>query len=125
MTGIAKNFFYSALAYGILGMGLGLHMAMSHDHAQMPVHAHIMVIGWLSFAVFGLFYHHFADAAPKMLSTIHIWLAQISFLGLVFGLWQLYSGNVQYEPVAAISAIAYSLSFILFSVVAIKATSSR
>ena len=56
MHGIGKAFFLSALAYGVLGIMLGLHMAMSHNHGQMPTHAHILVIGWVSFAIFGLFY---------------------------------------------------------------------
>ena len=39
MTGIARYFFITAILYGICGIGLGLHMAISEDHAQMPTHA--------------------------------------------------------------------------------------
>jgi cbb3-type cytochrome oxidase subunit 1 len=122
MTGIAKAFFLTAIVYGVLGMGLGLAMAMSQDHGQMPTHAHIMVVGWLSFAVFGLFYHLFADFVPKLAATIHFWLAQISLVGLIIGLGLLYSGRPEMEPIAAISSIAYAVSFVLFAGIAIKAT---
>ena len=34
MNGIARNFFTLAIIYSLVGMSLGLHMAMSQDHAQ-------------------------------------------------------------------------------------------
>ncbi|MBT5107660.1 MAG: hypothetical protein HOM25_03175 [Rhodospirillaceae bacterium] len=122
MTGIAKGFFLTAIAYGVLGLGLGLAMAMSQDHGQMPTHAHTMVVGWLSFSVFGIFYHLFADSVPKLAATIHFWLAQISLVGLIVGLGLLYSGRPDAEPIAAISAMAYAVSFLLFAVIAVKST---
>ena len=45
-------------------MLLGLDMAMRHDHGQLPTHAHIMVIGWVSFAIFGLFYFVLGETVP-------------------------------------------------------------
>lgn len=125
MQGLGKAFFTSALVYGVLGMLLGLHMGMSHDHGQMPTHAHIMVIGWLSFAVFGLFYSAYAQAVPRLLSQVHFWLAQISFLALVVGLWLVYSGRTEYEMVPAVSSTAYAVSFLVFAVVAISAMRTR
>lgn len=45
MKGAARLFFILAICYAIAGMALGIHMAASHNHAQMPTHAHIMVAG--------------------------------------------------------------------------------
>lgn len=53
MRAVARGFFTAAIAYGLLGMLLGLHMVIGHDHGQRPTHAHVMVIGWVSFAIFG------------------------------------------------------------------------
>ncbi|MDX2157517.1 MAG: hypothetical protein SFW09_13520 [Hyphomicrobiaceae bacterium] len=121
MVGIARAFFTSALVYGVVGMLLGLSMAMQHNHSQMPTHAHVMVIGWVSFAIFGLFYTQHAKSVPRILSYIHFWLAQLSLLGLVVGLWLIYSGQTQYDPVAAVSSTAYALSFVLFAIIALLA----
>ncbi len=118
MKSVARWFFVSALFYGIAGMALGLHMAMSHNHGQLPTHAHIMVVGWLSFAVFGLFYHLFSKTVSALLSRVHFWAAQLSFLGLTVGLFLFYSGKTQYEPVAAISSLGYAASFLVFAAVA-------
>ncbi len=118
MQGIGKAFFVSALVYGVIGILLGLHMAMSKNHGQMPTHAHVLVIGWLSFAVFGLFY-------SALLAAAHFWLAQISLAALVVGLYLLYSGQTQYEPVAAISSLGYATSFLIFVAVALRAMHQR
>lgn len=121
MQGIGKAFFVSALVYGVIGILLGLHMAMSKNHGQMPTHAHVLVIGWLSFAVFGLFYSAHGHAVPRLLAAAHFWLAQISLAALVVGLYLLYSGQTQYEPVAAISSLGYAASFLVFVAVALRA----
>lgn len=121
MRGLARWFFVTALVYGVLGMLLGLEMAIRHDHGQLPTHAHIMVIGWLSFAVFGMFHSVHGHATPKLLAHIHFWLAQLSLAGLVVGLYLIYGGKTQYEPIAAVSSIAYAVSFLLFVLVAIPA----
>jgi hypothetical protein len=118
MHGLAKAFFTSALAYGVLGMLLGLHMGMSEDHGQMPTHAHILVIGWVSFAIFGLFYASYEAVVPRRLAQVHFWLAQVSFAAIVVGLWLIYSGRPQFGPVAAISSTAYAVSFLIFAYVA-------
>ena len=115
MTVITKGFFIAAVIYGLLGMILGLQMAITHDHGQMPTHAHIMVIGWVSFFLFGLFYLQFGERVNGTLARLHFWLAQISMVGLMIGLWLNYSGRTEYEPIAALSSIAYAVSFVLFA----------
>jgi uncharacterized protein involved in response to NO len=121
MQGLARWFFASAVVYGLLGMLLGLDMAIRGDHGQLPTHAHIMVIGWVSFAIFGFFYFLLGNAVPRLPALIHFWLAQVSLAGLVIGLWLYYSGQTQYEPVAAVSSLGYAASFLVFAVVAVAA----
>jgi hypothetical protein len=114
MTGVARVFFIASFIFGIAGMLLGLSMAMSGNHGQMPTHAHIMVVGWLSFASFGFFYHLFPVAAASMPARIHMWLAIVSLVVLVVSLYALLSGNPQVEPVTAIASIGYLLSYLVF-----------
>lgn len=121
MQGIGRSFFTAALIYGVAGMVLGLHMAITENHGQMPTHAHVMVIGWLSFAVFGMFYASYGGRAPRLLSHVHFWLAQISMAGLAIGLGIKYAGITEPAPIAPVSAIAYALSFVLFAAVALMA----
>ncbi len=115
---IARAFLGTAILYGILGIILGLTMAIAHDHSQMPTHAHINVIGWVSFFLFAVFYDRHGASVRALLARIHFWLAQASMLGLMIGLWLMYDGQTQFEPVAAVSAIGYALSFLVFAAAA-------
>jgi cbb3-type cytochrome oxidase subunit 1 len=119
MNCVAKGFLIAAIVYGLLGMSMGLEMAISNNHGQMPTHAHTMVIGWISFFLFGLFYHQFGNAVSRVLSLIHFWVAQCALIGLIIGLRLVYSGHPQFEPIAAVSATTYALSFLVFAVAAI------
>ena len=65
MQGVARNFFTLAIIYALCGMALGIHMAISEDHGQMPTHAHTMVAGWLMSAVFAFFYHLFPAVGKR------------------------------------------------------------
>lgn len=121
MQGVARNFFTMAVIYSLLGMTLGLSMAMSQDHSQIPTHAHIMVLGWLMSAVFAFFYHLVPAARASRLASIHFWLAALSSLGMFIGLFGLYGGNPSIEPLLAVSAVAYFAATILFAYIAITA----
>lgn len=99
-------------------MLLGLDMAMRHDHGELPTHAHIMVVGWLSFAVFAFFYHLLGAAVPHWLARTHFILAQVSVAIMVIGLWLYYGGQTQFEPAAAIGALGYAASFLFFATAA-------
>ncbi len=115
---LARRFLGAAILYGVLGIALGLAMAIAHDHSQRPTHAHINVIGFVSFFLFALFYRQWGQQVSRLLARIHFWLAQAAMLGMMTGLWLFYNGQTGFEPVAAISAIAYGASFLVFAVAA-------
>ena len=120
MKGLSAQFFGSALVYAILGMVLGNVMGASGDHSQMPTHAHLMLIGWVSFAIFGLFYHLFAERGATLLARAHFWLAQATYIVLVVALYLVFSGHPDIgEPIAAAASIGFLLSMVLFAVVAL------
>jgi cbb3-type cytochrome oxidase subunit 1 len=119
MQGVARQFFTLAIIMGILGMMLGLSMAMSHDHTEMPVHAHTMVAGWLMSAVFGFFYHLFPAARQNKLAGIHFWIHSVSVIVLVVSLYFVLAGNDAIEPVTAVASIIFFLGMLLFAWIAI------
>ena len=120
MKGLSAWFFGSAVVYAILGMLLGNVMGASGDHSQMPTHAHLMLVGWVSFAIFGLFYHLFAERAATLLARGHFWLAQASYIVLVIALYLIYSGQPDVgEPIAGVASIGLLLSMLLFALIAL------
>lgn len=121
MTGVARLFFLSALVYSVLGVLLGNIMGATHDHSQMPTHAHIMVVGWVSFAVFGFFYHLFPSAGAGLMAKIHLVAAEFSLAVMIIALYIQYGGNPAIEPVLAISAMIFGATFVLFAFIASRA----
>ena len=119
MQGVARNFFTLAIIYALCGMALGLDMGISGDHGQMPTHAHIMLAGWVTSALFSFFYHFFPAAGGRTLATIHFWLTAISGIGLVGSLYLVTAGNESLEPVLGIASIGFLLGMILFAFIAL------
>ncbi len=121
MQGVARNFFTLAVIYAICGMVLGLSMAMTDDHSQMPTHAHIMVLGWVMSAVFAFFYHLVPAARASRLATLHFWIAAVSGIILVFGLFLMLGGNPSMEPVVATASMVFFAGMLLFAWIALSA----
>ena len=119
MQGVARNFFVLALVYAICGMLLGLAMAISHDHTQMPVHAHTLVAGFLTSAIFAFFYHLFPAARTSRLAPVHFWLTTISGIILLVSLYFVLAGNPAIEPVTAISSLGFFAAMLLFAWIAL------
>ncbi|HCL65377.1 MAG TPA: hypothetical protein DIC56_11170 [Rhizobium sp.] len=85
MRGLAFYCYLSAAIYALLGMALGIFMAASHDHGLSAVHAHLNLLGWASFALYGLFYQAVPAAAATRLARIHVAAATL-------GVWLIIPG---------------------------------
>ncbi|WOV87667.1 hypothetical protein QWT69_00665 [Sporosarcina oncorhynchi] len=72
--------------FGVIGAFLGSHMAGSGSGAFRPIHAHILVVGWLSVFAWGVFYKVYKVRAKKLV-TVHGWTAIIGSIGLTAGMW--------------------------------------
>jgi len=105
----------------LCGMALGLHMSITHDHSQSPVHAHTMVAGWLMSSVFAFFYHLFPAARDSLLAKIHFWLTAVSGILLLVGLYFLLAGNPAVEPVVAVASMGFYAAMLLFAFIALPA----
>lgn len=121
MQRVARNFFTLAIIYALCGMALGIDMGISGDHGQAPTHAHAMLAGWVTSALFSFFYHLFPAAGEKTLAMLHFWLSAISGIVLVGSLYFLMAGNTAMEPVLGIASIFFLLGMILFAVIALPA----
>ncbi|WP_438313115.1 hypothetical protein [Sporosarcina sp. FA9] len=75
-----------AALFGLIGTVLGSHMAGSGSYAFRPIHAHILLVGWLSMFAWGVFYRIYKVHAKKLVSA-HGWTAIIGSIGLTTGMW--------------------------------------
>lgn len=85
MRGLAYFCIVSAAMYALAGMAFGIVMAASHDHTLMTVHAHLNLLGWVSMAIYGLYYHAVPAAADTRLAKVHVGVATL-------GLWIMIPG---------------------------------
>lgn len=72
--------------FGLIGAILGAHMAGSGSYAFRPVHAHILVVGWLTLFGWAVFYKVF-KTTESVLTKLHVWSAIIGSVGLTVGMW--------------------------------------
>lgn len=75
-----------AAIFGLVGAFLGSHMAGSGSYQFRPIHAHILVVGWLSVFAWGIFYSLFKIKSAKLV-VVHVWTAIIGSIGLTMGMW--------------------------------------
>ena len=118
MRGVALWFFASAVIYVTLGMLFGIWMSASHDHGLASAHAHLNLVGWVTMAIFGVYYHLVPGAAQHRLATLHFVLATA-------GVWLLVPGIVlairrTTELLAVLGSFVTLASMLLFLVIVLK-----
>mgnify|MGYP003429964070 FL=1 len=75
-----------AAIFGLIGTFLGSKMSGDMDYSLRPIHAHILLVGWLSVFAWGIFYSIYT-VKYKVLVTIQSILAMTGAFGLTFGMW--------------------------------------
>jgi cbb3-type cytochrome oxidase subunit 1 len=120
MRGLAYFCFVSAAAYALAGMGFGIVMAASHDHTLATVHAHLNLLGWVSMALYGLFYHTVPAAAETRLAKIHVAIATLGLWIMIPGVAMAVSGLTEGPAVAG--SLLTIVGMILF---ALRAATAR
>jgi len=79
---------FSAL-FALLGAFLGSHMAGAGGLEFKTIHAHILVVGWLSLFAWAVYYKIFTPA-KTIIATLHVWSAIIGAIGLTGGMYVYY-----------------------------------
>ena len=117
MFAIDALFLRLAALYALLGMSLGIWMGISGDHGQYPIHAHINLLGWVSFALYGLIYRNVPAAAQSRLAPWHFGVANLGAVLLLSGVYAILSGHLEFEPLAAAGGMLTLLGGVLFAII--------
>ncbi len=122
MVNLSNWFLRLAVLYLIAGVGLGLYMAASNNHAMFPVHAHLNLLGWVTLALFGLFYRLVPAAAGTTLAKLQFWLyVPAHFLQMVL-LAMFFAGFAAVEPALGAVSMLVGVAIVMFAVVVWKNT---
>jgi hypothetical protein len=112
--------FRAAVVFVIAGMAMGIGMAMSEDHALMPAHAHLNLLGWVSLFLFGIYYklHPGVDTSRLALAQVWIWIA--ATIVLTIGVAGIHLGRDAFAPAAVAGSLITLADMLLFGVVVFR-----
>src|ERR1043166_9576621 len=105
MCGLSSRFLVVAVICALLGMSAGVGMAIAQDFALAPAHAHLNLLGWVSMAVYGLFYRVEPRAAAGRLPIVHFWLATVGVAVMIPGVACRLLGHPEAEAVIGPGAL--------------------
>ena len=101
-----RRFLLCGFAYAIAGMGLGIHMAASHDHALFVAHAHILLVGFVVSFIYALIHKLWLVGAPARLAGFQFYLHQLAALVMSVGLVLLYASLVPEPTIGPLLGLA-------------------
>ena len=109
------RFLKIAVVYLVIGALLGFTMGITQKFVLVPVHAHVLLLGWASLALAGLVYHLYPAASTTRLARFHFWLHNIGLPLFMVGLGFLLTGNESMLPLVIVSSIAVIVGLVLFA----------
>jgi cbb3-type cytochrome oxidase subunit 1 len=118
MRGISFWFFFTATLYVLTGMIWGIVMAATEDHSLFPAHAHLNLLGWVTMALFGVYYHLVPRKGTETLSKIHFAIATCGLVLMVPGI--VLALTDRGHLLATIGALLSLASMVLFSVTVLR-----
>ncbi|MBN9347389.1 MAG: hypothetical protein J0I48_14500 [Devosia sp.] len=85
MKSLPFYFIAASVIFALLGMGYGMYMAGSENHLLAGAHAHNNLLGWVTMAIYGLYYRA-VPAAIGRLATVHFWITLVANLIFPIGI---------------------------------------
>jgi hypothetical protein len=113
-----RRFLLCGFAYAIAGMGLGIHMAASHDHALFVAHAHILLVGFVVSFIYALIHKLWLAGASARLAGFQFYLHQLAALVMSVGLVLLYAGlypESTLGPVLGLASVGVLIAAVLMA----------
>ena len=117
MKGIPFYFIATSIVFALIGMGYGMYMAASQDHLLAGAHAHNNLLGWVTMAIFGLYYRSVPSSVTG-LATIHYWVTLVANLVFPIGIGMAILGMT--PVLAAIGGALEILSMLIFGWTVLK-----
>ncbi len=107
--------FQTAVLLVIAGMIWGIVMAITEDHAAMPAHAHLNLLGWVSLFLFGVYYHLHPVLDRSRAAMIQVWIWVVATIVLPVGVGLVHTGHPIGDPIAAVGSLITVADVLLFA----------
>lgn len=113
MRGVGFGFYALGVLFVIAGMVWGIFMAATGDHAMLSAHAHLNLVGWVTFGLVGTYYTLTPHAAFGRLARIHLGLATVGVVLMVPGIAWVTAGGP--EGVAIAGSMVTFAAMLIFA----------
>jgi len=113
MKNLPYYFIGIAALFALAGMGLGIYMGTSNDMVLTPAHAHNNLLGWVSMAIFGLYYRAAPSVAATRLTLVHFWVALVANLTFPLGIAMTVLN--QGQTLAIVGSLLEIISMLIFA----------
>lgn len=90
---MAARFLHLSAIYLVVGASLGMYMGVTKNFSLMPVHAHVLLAGWLTLAMASMVYKAFPAAAGTKLAKANFWLHNLGLPLFMAGLALMMTGG--------------------------------
>jgi hypothetical protein len=107
--------FRLAVAFILVGIAMGIGMAASQNHAIMPAHAHLNLLGWVSLFLFGIYYERRPALDTSRLALIQVGVWSVGTVILTIAVAAIHLGYPAADPVAAIASLIVLAGMLLFA----------
>jgi hypothetical protein len=106
--------FQAAVVLVVGGMIWGIAMGISGDHAAMPAHAHLNLLGWVSLFLFGIYYHLRPALDRTRAALVQVWVWIAATVVMAVGIALAHTGHAGGDPIAAVSSLVVLADMLLF-----------
>jgi drug/metabolite transporter (DMT)-like permease len=117
MPRVSQLFFKSATIFFLIGIIMGLHMGIAGNHAPLPAHAHLNLLGWVSSAIFGIYYALNPLKAEGKLAMLQFFLFTAGIIVMIPALYFMSLGDTALEPLVGIGSFIVFAGVLLFTAV--------
>lgn len=105
-----------AVFYLIIGVSMGIAMGASQNFTLRPVHAHVNLLGWATFALAGLIYAVYPRAAASVLAKVHFWSMNVALPVMMGALAMVLMGQTQVVPALVVAEFLAAAGIIAFAI---------
>jgi uncharacterized membrane protein len=117
MPQLSRLFFKTAIVFLIMGIAMGLQMAISGNHNVIAAHTHANLLGWVTMALFGTYYAFNPAKAETRFAHLQYLIYTVGITVLTPSLYVLYIGYEAAEPLAAVSSLVVFVGVLMFAAV--------
>jgi hypothetical protein len=117
MSPLSRRLLRIAVLYWVCGVSWGIYMGATKNFNDVPVHAHLNLLGWVSLGLCGLIYAKAPHLEQSLLAKAHFWLHNLGLPPLMIAVWLIVNGHEEIGgPLAGIFSVVMGLGVLSFAV---------